>query len=209
MVMLLKVRFAKPVLVTTTRCTVLVEFTVCGPKASAAGARLMPGTAAAVPLPVRPMTCGEPGALLTMVMLPVRAPAVSGVKVILIGQAMLTASELGLSGQVVVKPKSPLAVMLVMVSSAVPELPSDTVLTGLVVLTVRAPKLTDAGARLTAGEGAAVTVRLAVLVLVLVPAPAVNAPGMMVAVYVAEVALCTEMAMLQLPSAGMLPIPKE
>ena len=59
-----------------------------------------------------------------------------------------------------VKAKSPLEVMLVMLNSAVPELPSDTVLTGLVVLTVRVPKATDGGVRVTAGAGAAVTVRL-------------------------------------------------
>ena len=170
MVILLKVRLAKPVLVTTTFCVALVVLTSNGPNASAAGARLMPGTAATVPVPVSPMTCGEPGALLTMVMLPVSAPAVSGVKVILIGQAMLTASELGLSGQVVVKPKSPLAVMLVMVSSAVPELPIDTVLTGLVVFTVRAPKLTLEGVRTTAGVGAAVTVSVTLLDAPLLPA---------------------------------------
>ena len=120
----------------------------------------MPGTAAPLPVPVRAMVWGLPGALLTMVMAPLRAAAVNGVKVMLIGQAMPTASVLGDSGQLVVKAKSPLPVMLVMLNSAVPELPSVTVLAGLVVLTVRVPKLTDVGVKVTAGAGAAVTVRL-------------------------------------------------
>lgn len=150
----LSVRLAKPVLVTTTFCVALLVLAVCAAKASDAGARLMPGTGKAVPVPVSVMMCGEPGALLTIVMLPEIAVAVSGVKVMLIGQARLTASEAGLIGQEVVKPKSPLAVMLVIVSRPVPALPNVTSVAGLVVLTVRAPKTTEGGVRVIAGAPA-------------------------------------------------------
>lgn len=111
-------------------------------------------------MPVSAMLCGEPGALLTMLMLPVRAVALSGVKVMLTGQAMPTASVAGLIGQLLVTAKLPLAVMLVIVSSADPELPRVTTVAGLVVPTIRLPKATLGGARLTAGVGAAVTVML-------------------------------------------------
>ena len=154
----LSVRLAKPVLVTSTFCVALLVLIVRAVKMSAAGTRLIPGTAPALPVPLSVIVCGEPGALLTITMLPVRFTAVSGVKVMLIGQAMPTARVEGESGQEVVKPKSPLAVMLVIESSAVPELPSVTVVGGLVVLTLRAINVTVAGVSETAGVGRATAV---------------------------------------------------
>ena len=100
----LRSKLAKPVLVTTTLCRGLVVLTLCAPKVSAAGAKAMPGTAAPLPVPVRAMLWGLPGALLMMVMAPLRAAAVNGVKVMLIGQvppAMTGGVEIG---QLVVKP---------------------------------------------------------------------------------------------------------
>ena len=111
-------------------------------------------TGATTPVPVRLMVCGEPGALLTMLMLPVRAPALNGVKVMLTGQPMPTASVAGPIGQLLVTAKLPLAVMLVMVSSAVPELPRVTTVGALVVPTMRVPKATLGGVRVTAGAAA-------------------------------------------------------
>ena len=127
------------------------------------------------PVPVSAMLCGEPGALLTMLMLPVRAVALSGVKVMLTGQAMPTASVAGPIGQLLVTAKLPLAVMLVIVSSADPELPRVTTVAGLVVPTIRLPKATLGGARLTAGVGAAVTVSVRVAVPVPVALVALSA----------------------------------
>ena len=130
------------------------------PKLRVLAAIVTLGTATALPVPDKAMTCGLPGALLVMVMLPARAATVSGVKVMAILQVLAAASGGMSSGQVVVKPKSPLAVILEMTSPAVPLLVSVTVLGGLVVLTVRAPKATVAGVSVTAGAGAAVTVIL-------------------------------------------------
>lgn len=91
---------------------------------------------------------------------------------------------------------------------AVPVLVSVTVVTGLVVLMVRVPKLTLDAFKVIAGEDAAVTVNAALLVLALDPAAVVNAPAGMVTVYVAGAAEVTGMAIVHEPIAGMLPMPK-
>ena len=116
------------------------------------------GTATALPVPDKAMTCGLPGALLVMVTLPVSAATVSGVKVMLMAQLPAAASGKLMVGQVVVKPKSPVLVIPEMNRFAVPLLVSVTVFGGLVVLTVLAPKATNGGVSVTAGAGAAVTV---------------------------------------------------
>ena len=147
----LKSRLAKPVLVTVTLCVLLVVLMIWAGKVSADGAMLMPGTATPLPVPDRPMLCGEPGALLTMRMLPVSAAAVSGVKVTKMLQLPAGASGGVRRGQVLVKPKSPRPVMLEMTRLAPPLLVRVTPVGGLVVLTVRAPKLIVGGGQGDAG----------------------------------------------------------
>ena len=170
-------RLAKPVLVTVTFWAALVVLTICAAKVSAAGATATPGTATAVPDPESAMLCGEPGALLAMVILPLTAATVSGVKVMLKVQLPAAANDGVSSGQVLVKPKLPLPVMLLIVSGPVPLLVRVTVVGGLVVLTVRVPKLTEVGVRVTPGVGAAVTVRVAVLATALLPVEALKPPA--------------------------------
>lgn len=90
---------------------------------------------------------------------------------------------------------------------AVPPLVSVTVCAGLVVLTVREPKPSDPLDRTTVGAGAA-TINVAMLVLALLPAPAVNCPALTLTAYEPGVALWVPITMVQLPMAGMLPMPK-
>ena len=166
-------------LVTITLCTALVVLMIWAAKVSAEGEMLMPGTATPLPVPERPMLCGEPGALLTMLMLPVSAAAVSGVKVTLMAQLPAGTTGGVSSGQVLVKPKSPVPVMLDITRLAVPLLERVTAVGGLVVLTVRAPKLMLGGVRVTPADGAAVTVRLKGVALLL-PAGVTMRPAAMV-----------------------------
>ena len=160
-VTVIEVRFrvARPVLVTVMLC-VLVEPMGTLPRFNVVAGTPMPGTAIAAPVPESEITCGLPGALLVMVTLPVSAATVSGVKVMLMLQFAAAVSGGVRIGQVLVKPKSPLLVMLLMTRLAVPLLVSVMSEFGLVVLTVRLPKATVGGARVTAGAGAAVTVIL-------------------------------------------------
>ncbi len=101
-------------------------------------------TAGAIPVPLRATLWGLPPALSAMLRLALRLPVAVGVKVALRLQLALTASVLGLSGQVLLELKSaglvPLRVMLVMVSGAVPLLVKDTDCEPLVVLTIWLPK---------------------------------------------------------------------
>ena len=177
-VMLLMTRLAKPVLVTVTFCAALVVLTVRAAKVSVVGAMLMPGTGIAVPIPVRLMLCGEPAALLATLTAPLSAATVSGVKVTLIAQPVCGASVEVSSGQVEVKPKLPLPVMLLMVSGPVPVLVRMTVVGGLeVVVTVCAPKLIEGGVRRTAGAGATVTMSVTLLEAGLLPALVTISPA--------------------------------
>ena len=197
--MLLRMRLAKPVLVMVMNWLALVVLRVCAPKVSAAGAMAMPGTALAEPVPVRAMVCGEPGALLTTLMLPLRAATVSGVKVMLMAQVPPALIGGVAIGQVLVNPKSPLLVMLLMVRLAVPLLVSVTTVAGLVVLTVRLPKFTVDGARVTAGDATAVTVSIALLPTALLPVDALKPPAGKVNVYPPVVALLTLTPIAQVP----------
>ena len=89
--------------------------TACAGKVKEAGERLTTG--AATPLPVR-LTVWVAGlALSVMVTAPVRVPAAVGLKVTLSVQLALTAT---LEPQVLVWEKSPLVLMLVIVSPALP-----------------------------------------------------------------------------------------
>ena len=87
-------------------------------------------TGARIPLPVRGTDCGLSGALSVIVMDPSRRPTALGVKAIVM---MQLAPGARLLPQVLVWAKSPLATMLVMVSTAVPQLVSVIVCGGLVV----------------------------------------------------------------------------
>ena len=80
-----------------------------------------------VPSPDSVTACGLPGALSVIVIAPARAPAAVGVKVTEIVQEVEVLAETPLA-QVSVSAKSPLALMLMMVSAALP---------GLVTVTTR------------------------------------------------------------------------
>src|SRR2546427_1397287 len=115
-----------------------------------------------VPIPVRAIACGAPGALSAMVMAPFRVPVAVGVKMTLMVQ-LAPAATLVPFLQVVpaAGAKSPLGSTLVMVSMTVPPFVSVTTWVGLVVLRGWLPKLKFAVDRLTAGpEGVPVPIKL-------------------------------------------------
>ena len=114
-----------------------------------------------------------------MVTLPVNAAIVSGVKVMLMLQ--LPAGDSGgvSSGQAVVKPKSPLPVMLAITRLAAPLLVSVTVWAGLVVFTVRVPNINAAEESVTSAVGAGVTVRLNGVALLLPPGVTIRPAAML------------------------------
>ena len=74
------VRVALPVFFKVIVIGLLLVFTVTFPKATGEGVALIPGVAAATPVPVRESVAGEPAALLVMVTLPVDATAEVGLK---------------------------------------------------------------------------------------------------------------------------------
>lgn len=130
-----------------------------------------------VPLPDRVIACGLPAALSEIVTAPARAPLVAGLNVIEIEQVSLGAR---LFPQVVVSPKSPLGLMLLMVSAALPVLASVTIFAALVVPTAWSGKATLVVERLAAGpEGVPVPIRIIcwglspVLSVILTPPPVV------------------------------------
>ncbi len=125
----------------------LVVLTNCGANVTAAGTRSTPPPAQ--PVPVRPAVCGLSGALSVNVSAPVRGPSAMGVKVTLTVQ-FVPASKA--SPHVVEEmAKLALAVMLLMVSEAVPVLVIVTVWGALVVWMVSLPKLSEVGESVTAG----------------------------------------------------------
>ncbi len=81
------------------------------------GLMLTCGAGALTPVPLRLMTCGEPIASSTKVMEPVRRPRAVGVNVTVTPQLVKVLSA---APQVVVREKSPDAVIEVMLSVAVP-----------------------------------------------------------------------------------------
>jgi hypothetical protein len=105
-------------------------------------------TAKSVPFPLKETTCGLPEALSLMVTVPVRVPIVVGVKLTVIAQLALTASDVP---QVLVWAKSPLATMLVIVSVAVPVLVSVIVCGTLVVPNCWLPNATLVAERVATG----------------------------------------------------------
>jgi hypothetical protein len=118
---------ALPVFDRVTGCAALVVPWLCALKVRLDGDTLATGTA---PVPDRLIVCGLLLALSVMVIEPVRAPAAVGVKVTLIVQFPLAAT---LVPQVLVSAKSPLGVILLMLSDALPELVSVTGWAALVV----------------------------------------------------------------------------
>ena len=100
------------------------------------------------PVPVKPTACGLPVALLVTMMPPERRPTAVGVKVTLSVQEPAAATD---APQLWLSAKSPLAVMLAMVSAALPVLLSVTVCAALVLPTLRVAKLSKVALRVTAG----------------------------------------------------------
>ena len=86
----------------------------------------------AMPVPVRSIICGLASELSLIVRNPVRVPVAVGVKVMLMGQAELAASEV--PQELESTAKSPVATMLVMESAAPPPLVSMAGCDGLVVM---------------------------------------------------------------------------
>jgi hypothetical protein len=113
-VMLEMVRETVPLLDTVTVCAALVVLTIWPAKV-----RLVVDSCAegAVPVPVRLTVFGLPEALSVNERLPARAPEVDGVKVTEIGQTELAAT---VPPQLSVSTKSPLEVMALIVSAALP-----------------------------------------------------------------------------------------
>jgi hypothetical protein len=105
---------ALPVLFSVTVCAVLVTSTGWLPKARLVVERL---TSGAVPVPERLTVCGLPLALSAMLRVPLCVPLLAGVKPTLIVQTFPTAT---LVPQLFVWVKSPLTLMLEIVSASLP-----------------------------------------------------------------------------------------
>jgi hypothetical protein len=125
------------------------------------------------PVPDRGILCGVFGALSLIVTAPVSSPVCFGVKVTLMLQVFPAATvPTGLPHVFVplTRAKSPLIVMLLKVSVAVPVLVSVTVFGAVVVPTLTVPHDREVGDRVTAGPlPLAFTVRLSVVVFVKLP----------------------------------------
>jgi hypothetical protein len=115
MAMLEIVNVAVPVLVSVTICTALLMPTIWLPKLM-----LLPPsvTMGATPVPVSVTVCGLPGNGSLTVMAPLRMPVAVGVKVTLTLQLAVGARVAGLTGQLLVWAKSPLAATLTVVAEA-------------------------------------------------------------------------------------------
>jgi len=118
-----------------------VKLTVaCALPAVAAPMIGAPGTVC--PVPASATRCGLPVAVLATLSVPDRAPAAIGVKVTFIVQEAPDATE---AGQLFVTAKSPLVVMEEIAIDPAPGLVSVTVCGGLVVETLRAANVREAG----------------------------------------------------------------
>lgn len=137
-----------PVLDSVTACELLVDFTSRAVNVSAAVETLATG---AVPVPVRLTVCvlpATPSLLSVMVSVSALVPVVVGLNVTLMVHELLAAR---LPPQVFVWVKSPLAVMLVMLSAALPVLLRITGCDPLVVPRFWLPNVKLIGAIVTAG----------------------------------------------------------
>ncbi len=79
-----------------------------------------------MPFPDKETLCGLPAALLMIASAPARVPMAVGVNVTLMLQLAPAASVAGLIGQLLVRAKSPLGVMPIMLSGALPVLDNVT-----------------------------------------------------------------------------------
>ena len=139
----LSVNAAPPVLVKTTVCPALGLPTVCAAKLKLDG--FSDTSATAVPVPFRvTVVVGLLSALLLMTRLPTRAPRAVGVKVRLILQ-LLAFANVVVQVLPLLMAKSPVATMLLMLSTAPPVLLRVTVLAVLVVPMPCAEKLSAVG----------------------------------------------------------------
>ena len=116
------------------------------PDVNLVGDRVTAG--AVMPVPVKDTVCGLPLALSATEIEPFRLPVAVGVNVTEIAHVPEAATEVP---QVLVWLKSPLAVMLVMESAAVPVLVRVMLCAALVVLSAWLPKVRLVGEKLTAG----------------------------------------------------------
>lgn len=120
--------------------------TFCVLNTNCAGDSVTSGPVA--PVPDNATVCGLPDASSVMAICPVRVPVVVGVNVTAIVQL---APATTLVPQLFVSAKSPLTSIRATFSVRPPEFVSATVCAGLVVFGSCAPKLREAGARVTAG----------------------------------------------------------
>jgi hypothetical protein len=125
----------------------LVVPTVCAAYVALLGVNV----AGRTPVPESGTVCGVFEALSMIVMLPVRDPSCVGVNVTLIMQFSPAASVLPQGLVLVTGAKSPLVVMLAMISVAFPVLASVTFFPVEVVLTTILPNASEVGVRVTAG----------------------------------------------------------
>jgi hypothetical protein len=117
-------------------------------KVRVAGVRL---TAGAIPVPVKATVCRPPVVLSAMDKVPVRVPTTAGVKTTFAVQVAPAATDV----QLLVWLKSPLIVIPVIVSVAVPVFEMVTICGAELLPTLRLAKVRVAGARLTTGAVAA------------------------------------------------------
>jgi hypothetical protein len=143
--MLLMVSGPAPLLVSVTGRGLLVTKYACSPKSRLVGESVTVGPK---PVPVRATVCGLPGASSAMLIVPFLVPPAVGVKVTLMVQEPPTATGLT---QLWFWAKSPLGVMLRMVSAPAPLLVSVTVFGALGTPTPRLPKVKLVGDKVTAG----------------------------------------------------------
>lgn len=116
---------ASPTLLRVSDCCALVVFTIWAANASEAGERLAIG---ATPVPLRETVGAAPGALLVTVSVPFRLPRAVGVNPMLIVQLLPALSVLP---QLLAWLKSPVTLMLLITSVAVPGLLKVTVCAAL------------------------------------------------------------------------------
>jgi hypothetical protein len=156
---------------------------------------LCPNTPA--PMPLKLTLCGLPAALLVMVITPFRVPGAVGVKVTVKLQKAPAPSPLP---QLFVTAKSPLTVMLAKLSAAAPMLVNAIVFAALLVPSVCAAKLSEAGLSETTGAAKPVPLKLivsgllaALLLITMLPLRAPTAVGVKVTLIV-QFAPCARVA---------------
>jgi hypothetical protein len=149
--MLEMLRIELPVLLSLICCVALVDPNSWPAKFRVAGETDTLG-AGAKPVPLSEVFCGLPAASSVALSVPVRVPPAVGVNVTLIVQFVPGAR---VAPQLFVSAKSPLAVMLEMLSTAFPEFVNLTSCAGLVVPGARLPNVRPEGER--AATGAAET----------------------------------------------------